>query len=62
MYVPNAVAFQNAVDNDALQERAKFSPFIEAYNRLDPIDQGKVEAYMQGLLSNDKYAAKKKHA
>lgn len=60
--VLKAVAFQNAVDNDALTEHAKYLPYIEAYNRLDPIDQGKVEAYMQGLLSNDKYAAKKKHA
>lgn len=27
------------------------------YQRLDPVDQGKAEAFMQGLLAQDTYAA-----
>lgn len=44
----------------------KATPTVLAlYNQLDAVDQGKAEAFMQGLLAQDKYtvpAAGKKHA
>lgn len=50
-----AVEFQKAVDNDVKNER-KIALFIEKYNRLDSIDQDKVNSYMDGLLAADKYS------
>jgi len=30
--------------------------YVQNYNKLDPIDQAKVEAYIAGLMSADKYS------
>lgn len=47
-------------------DQVKATPTVLAlYNQLDAVDQGKAEAFMQGLLAQDKYtvpAAGKKHA
>ena len=56
--VKKAVAFQNAVDADVAAERKGKSPEVFAkYDMLDSIDRAKVEAYIDGLLSADKYRA-----
>lgn len=54
--VKRAVAFQEAVDADVAAERRGNIPEVFAkYNMLDGIDRAKVEAYIDGLLSADKY-------
>lgn len=53
-----ARAIMRAVDLDAMREgagRAKSSAILRKYDRLDAVDQAKVEAYMDGLLSAEKY-------
>lgn len=50
--VKKAVAFQNAVDADVANERKGLA---QKYNKLDSVDRAKVEAYIDGLLSADKY-------
>lgn len=54
--VKKAVAFQDAVDADVAAERRGNIPEAFAkYNMLDSFDRAKVEAYIDGLLSADKY-------
>ena len=54
--VKKAVAFQNAVDADVAAERKGRVPEVfTKYDMLDSIDRAKVEAYIDGLLSADKY-------
>ena len=61
--VKKAVALQKAIAQDRAKEA---TPTVLAlYNQLDGIDKGKAEAFMQGLLAQDKYtvpASGKKHA
>lgn len=54
--VRKALAFQQAVAADAAKEATL--PGISLYIRLDPMDKGKAEGYMQGLLSQEKYFEK----
>lgn len=58
----NAAALQKV----SAADQVKATPTVLAlYNQLDAVDQGKAEAFMQGLLAQDKYtvpAAGKKHA
>ena len=61
--VGKAVAFQKAVAEDRQREATPMG--VALYNQLDAIDKGKAEAFMQGLLAQDKYSqpvAEKKHA
>lgn len=61
--VKKAIALQKAIAQD--REREATPMGVALYNQLDEIDKGKAEAFMQGLLSQDKYAqpdAGKKHA
>lgn len=62
--VKKAVALQKAIDQDRQREATPMG--IALYNQLDGIDKGKAEAFMQGLLAQDKYSAPakagKKHA
>lgn len=44
-----------AVDTDALRERDAMPEVYRQYLKLDEIDRAKVEAYITGLLSSDKY-------
>lgn len=54
--VKKAVAFQNAVDADVANEcKENTSELFNKYGMLDSIDKAKVEAYIDGLLSADKY-------
>lgn len=54
--VKKAVAFQSAVDADVAAERKDRVPEVfTKYDMLDSIDRAKVEAYIDGLLSADKY-------
>ena len=61
--VKKAAALQKAIAADRAKEA---TPTVLAlYNQLDSLDKGKAEAFMQGLLAQDKYtvpAAGKKHA
>ena len=61
--VKKAVALQKATAEDVNREATPLG--ITLYGQLDFIDKGKAEAFMQGLLAQDKYtvsAAGKKHA
>lgn len=62
--VKKAVALQKAIARD--REREATPMGVMLYNQLDGIDKGKAEAFMQGLLAQDKYTAQsdagKKHA
>lgn len=66
--VKKAVNFQRAVAEDVAREYAERGrnshSFINLYERLDEVDRGKAEAFIQGLLAADKYAsvANKKNA
>lgn len=55
-----------ALQKASAADPVKATPTVLAlYNQLDAVDQGKAEAFMQGLLAQDKYtvpAAGKKHA
>ena len=55
-----------ALQKASAADQVKATPTVLAlYNQLDAVDQGKAEAFMQGLLAQDKYtvpAAGKKHA
>lgn len=62
--VKKAVALQKAIAQDRQREATPMG--VALYNQLDGIDKGKAEAFMQGLLAQDKYTvqpdAGKKHA
>jgi len=56
--VRRAAAFQKAVDEDVARERRSTIPdYVSKYRMLDEVDQAKAEAYIDGLLSADKYRA-----
>lgn len=62
--VQKAVAFQQAVAEDAKRERqgsATQPRILALYNQLDAIDQVRVEAYVEGMLSTDKYRTPEVH-
>lgn len=54
-----AVAFQNAVAEDVKAERNRRPRILDLYEKLDPTDRIRVEAYIEGMLTGDKYAADK---
>ncbi len=67
--VQKAVAFQQAVDEDAAKDRRPHKavtettpPIMRLINQLDEIDTIRIEAYVQGLLAAEKYAVKEKQA
>lgn len=64
--VKKALAFQRASAEDWQREQATQGKGMQLYAELDENDRGKAEAFMQGLLSQDKYSKKpvsrKKHA
>ena len=64
--VKKALAFQRASAEDWQREQATQGKGMRLYAELDENDRGKAEAFMQGLLSQDKYSKKpvsrKKHA
>lgn len=54
--VKHAIAFQKAVAEDAARDCAGGVPnFMSKYRMLDDLDRAKAEAYLDGLLSADKY-------
>lgn len=55
--VKKAAAFQRAVAQDVSQEggQATQPRILALYYQLDAIDQVRVEAYIEGVLSTDKY-------
>lgn len=55
--VEKAVAFQRAVAADAKAEREKAPRILTLYERLDDMDRIRVEAYIEGMLTGEKYAA-----
>lgn len=55
--VEKAVAFQKAVAADAKAEREKRPQILDLYERLDTTDRIRVKAYMEGMLTGDKYAS-----
>lgn len=48
-----AAAFQKAVAADALKD--KRPRIVELHERLDELDRVRVEAYIEGILTGDKY-------
>lgn len=59
--VRSSVEFQRAVASDVDREKERlFTDLTSRFWHLDPLDQGKVLAYMDGLLSADKYSAASK--
>lgn len=56
--IKKAVAVQRATAEDVKRERYTY-PIVSLYERLDDTDRIKVEAYIQGLLSQDKYTKRK---
>jgi possible bacteriophage transcriptional regulator (fragment) len=54
----NVTPLKSEVTGDAEKERYTYS-IVALYEQLDATDQAKVEAYMQGLLSHDKYTKRK---
>lgn len=60
--VQKAAAFQKAVADDAKKEKEKeeeSNRIIALYNQLDTIDRVRVESYIEGILTGDKYKQKK---
>lgn len=53
--VAKAVAFHRAVDADAARENAPTPYVLRIYERLDPMDQARVVAYIEGILTQDRY-------
>lgn len=50
-----ARAIMLTAESDALRERDSMPEIYRQYLKLDTIDRAKVEAYITGLLSADKY-------
>lgn len=58
-----AIGFQKVVGEDAARERASAVPdFVNKYFMLNDIDRAKAKAYLDGLLSADKYYTQTKNA
>ncbi len=57
--VERAVAVQRATERDVLAEQVKRNVPMRLYLQLDEVDKAKAEAYIEGLLSAEKYAIKK---
>lgn len=55
--VEKAVAFQKAVAEDAKKEREQQPRIVSLYNKLDTADRIRVEAYIEGMLTGDKYSS-----
>lgn len=55
--VEKAVAFQRAVAADAKAERTKRPRVLDLFERLDTTDRVRVEAYIEGMLTGDKYSS-----
>lgn len=55
--VEKAVAFQKAAAADAKAERERRPRILDLYERLDATDRIRVEAYIEGMLTGDKYAS-----
>ena len=54
--VKKAAAFQQAVADDVKREREQeHNRIMMLYNRLDEIDRVRVESYIEGILTGDKY-------
>lgn len=53
--VEKAVVFQKAVAADVKAERSKRPHILDLYDRLDRTDRIRVEAYIEGMLTGDKY-------
>lgn len=54
--VRKAVEFQKAVAEDVARQKAGIVPdFVSKYRMLDDVDRAKADAYLDGLLSADKY-------
>lgn len=51
--VKKAAAFQKAAAADALKDRQP--RILQLFNRLDQMDKVRVEAYIEGILTGDKY-------
>lgn len=54
--VEKAVAFQNAVAEDVKKEKT-YPRILDLYNKLDTTDRIRVEAYIEGILTGDKYTS-----
>ena len=54
--VKKAVEFQKAVEDDVQAEKMQASLIWRQYMLLDQLDRAKLDAYLAGLLSADKYA------
>lgn len=57
--VEKAVAFQKAVADDVKKEKEKTPRILELYKKLDSFDQIRVEAYIEGMLTGEKYVSTK---
>ena len=54
--VKKTAAFQQAVAEDVKKEREQeHNRIMHLYNRLDEIDRVRVESYIEGILTGDKY-------
>lgn len=51
--VKKAAAFQKAAATDALKDQQP--RILQLFNRLDQMDKVRVEAYIEGILTGDKY-------
>ena len=58
--VQKALQFQAAVAADVRRESAQKPRILDLYERLDDSDRIRVEGFIEGLLTNDKYKAKEK--
>lgn len=63
--IKKAIALQRAIAEKNSADEAT-QPLVSMYIQLDDADKGKVEAFIQGLLLNEKYSvgrkSRKKHA
>jgi transcriptional regulator with XRE-family HTH domain len=57
--VKKALDFQRAVEADVAKERRNRPRILDLWERLDDVDKARVEAYLDGILTADKYAGKK---
>lgn len=55
-----ALAFQDAVAQDVIREKRPH--VLNLFNQLDPTDQVRAEAYIEGILTSDKYRRGKRAA
>ena len=53
-----AIALQKLTETKATREEIET---IDGFDRLDPVDKGKVSAYIQGILAQEKYQNGRRH-